>query len=92
MFGQVAQVIAGLRADVDQLRSEVAQLKGARGDGKPMNKAIRRSRQVGDDFMAKALSAQTAGRINGTQVAIAESHINAGKAPPKDIIAAVLGS
>lgn len=44
----------------------------------------------GEEFMAKAMSAQAAGRISSVQVATAEAHINAGKAPPADILRAVL--
>jgi hypothetical protein len=59
--------------------------------GKPMNKSVVvTARQVGNDFMAKAMEAQSAGRISGAQVAIAEAHLNAGKAPPADILRAVV--
>jgi hypothetical protein len=92
MFRKVIDVVSALRRDVDELRAEVGMPK-ARG-GKPMAKAmLARSgaRVAGEEFMAKALKAQSAGRLTSTQVAIAESHINAGKAPPRDIIAAVIG-
>jgi hypothetical protein len=44
----------------------------------------------GDEFMAKALVAQTAGRITGSQVAVAEAYLNAHKPPPADIVRAVM--
>jgi hypothetical protein len=59
-----------------------------------MAKALRlrnRAQEAGREFMAKAMAVNAAGRLTSTQVAIAEAHINAGKAPPRDIIAAVIG-
>ena len=44
----------------------------------------------GEEFMAKAMAAQTAGRLNGHQVSMAEQYINAGQQPPADIVRAVL--
>lgn len=44
----------------------------------------------GDDFMAKALSAQASGKITGHMVAIAEGYINNGQQPPAEIVRAVL--
>jgi hypothetical protein len=45
-----------------------------------------------DEFMAKAMIAQGTGAISGTQVAIAEAHLNSGQAPPKDIVQAVMAA
>jgi hypothetical protein len=45
----------------------------------------------GEEFMAKALTAQAEGKISGLDVSIAESHINGGKSPPANIVRAVLG-
>jgi|GEM_PF-6254463 len=73
---------------IDAMRVELDSLKGA--GAQPMTKGQAPDGLTSEAFMAKALSAQAAGRINGTKVAIAESYINAGKQPPADIVAAVL--
>lgn len=44
----------------------------------------------GEEFMAKAMGAQAAGRLTGREIAEAESHINMGLQPPAHIIRAVL--
>ena len=43
-----------------------------------------------DEFMAKAMTAFTAGKITGRDVAIAEQSINAGQQPPADLIRTIL--
>lgn len=43
------------------------------------------------EFMAKALSAQQAGRITGLQVSIAEASLNKGLPVPQNIVSRVLG-
>lgn len=45
---------------------------------------------TGSEFMAKAMTAQAAGRITGMEVARAESHLNKGMQVPADIVARVI--
>jgi hypothetical protein len=87
-FRIVAKVLSAHKAEMSALRAEVTALKG----GKPLQKAhqVLGGRMSGEEFMAKALEAQTAGRINALQVSIAETHLNERKAPPADIVRAVL--
>jgi hypothetical protein len=92
MFRKVVDVVSALRRDVDEIRAELGVPKG-RG-GQPMTKAMRlrnQAQMTGPEFMAKAMGAQTAGRLTSIQVATAEACINASKPPPRDIIAAVIG-
>jgi hypothetical protein len=92
MFRKVVDVVSALRRDVDAMRAEMGMPTG-RG-GKPMVKAMRlrnQAQEAGREFMAKALIAQSAGRLTSLQVATAEACINAGKAPPREILAAVIG-
>ena len=89
---QLAGAIKALNTQLAETRADVDALKG----GKPMTKALpaRRgaARLAGEEFMAKALAAQAAGRITGTQVATAEAYINSNQAPPRDIVQAVFAS
>ncbi|HXA39668.1 MAG TPA: hypothetical protein VNW53_11755 [Phenylobacterium sp.] len=92
MFNKVTKVITALSEQIEDLKDEVSSLK--RDDAKPMTKAMRqrgRVRELGDQFMAKAIVAQGAGRITASQVAVAEACINAGKVPPREIVVAVVG-
>lgn len=43
-------------------------------------------------FLARAMAAQRAGRISGTDVAVAEAHLNAGKSPPAELLRAVMAA
>lgn len=105
VLGETAKIAVEQGKLIKSLQGEVASLKD-QGKGrkavltvaeKPAPKAeeLKKSQEPegldGEQFMAKALSAQAAGRINGTQVAIAEAHINAGKQPPANIVKAVVG-
>jgi len=92
------ELIKSLQADLAALKSEGKGRKAVLAITEkpaPKTEELRKSEAgdglTGEEFMAKAMSAQAAGRINGTQVAIAEAHINAGKNPPLDILKAVLG-
>lgn len=98
------QVIVAQGELVKSLQAEVGKL-AASGKGRkaviaiterPVTEELKKSdtsdSMSGDEFMAKAILAQTAGAINGTQVAIAESFINSNKAPPADIVQAVLAA
>lgn len=101
--GKILAILTGLVKLVKQQGAAIQALQakqegggdapdaGAPAAGQPMTKAQAPEGLTGEQFMAKALSAQTAGRINGTQVAIAEAHINAKKVPPANIVQAVLG-
>jgi hypothetical protein len=104
VLGETAKIAIAQGELIKSLQTRLGTLEG-QGKGrkavltiaeKPAAAAeeLRKSQEThgldGDAFMAKALSAQVAGRINGTQVAIAEAHINAGKQPPADIVRAVL--
>jgi hypothetical protein len=87
-FGQVQKVVIAQAKAIKDLTARVEALEGG---GKPMQKALRAGGKVdGQEFLAKSLAAQTAGRISATDVAIAETHINAGKQPPAYIVHAVL--
>lgn len=89
-FRRVVDVVSAQGRAIDAMRSELDALKRP---GQPMEKALRRAGEHGLDseaFMAKALGAQSAGRITGVEVAIAEAHINAGKVPPGDLVRAVM--
>jgi hypothetical protein len=95
LFRRVVEVVLEQAHQIRDLRKGQTELLAAleTAGGKPMNKSdVSGARITGDDFMAKALEAQTSGRITGTQVSIAEAYLNAGKAPPVDILAAVLSS
>lgn len=46
----------------------------------------------GEEFMAKALACQAAGKLSGRDVATAESYINMNQAPPAAIVSIVLGA
>jgi len=89
---QLAGAIKALNTQVVEMRADLDALRG----GKPMTKALQArrgaARLAGEEFMAKALSAQAAGRITGVQVAIAEAYINAKQAPPREIVQAVLAN
>lgn len=88
---KLSGVVVAQGKAIRTLRAELDALKG-RG-GQPMEKSMPRpggARLDGEAFMAKAMAAQGAGRITGTQVAILEAHINVGKQPPADIVQAVL--
>jgi hypothetical protein len=82
----------GLRGEHDATFARlVANWSGAET---PMAKAVTpavtgRTMDSGQ-FMAKALFAQAAGRLNGGQVATLEAHVNAGKQPPAELVRAVL--
>lgn len=45
---------------------------------------------TGEQFLAKALTAQKAGRITAADVAIAEGHLNRGMQPPAELVQRVL--
>lgn len=45
----------------------------------------------GQDFMAKALTAQKAGRITAHEIALAENYLNRGAAVPEGIVGRVMG-
>jgi hypothetical protein len=89
---QAVAAITQLRKDVTALQRKVAELE-ARG-AVPMRKALHGGQGAKGvdraEFLHRAMAAQAAGRINGTQVAVAEAHINAGKQPPREIAQAVL--
>ena len=94
LLKRIVTATVQLAGETKALRAEVAALKAA-GTPAPMRKALRlpsgRHQIDGDLFLAKAMTAQAAGRLTGAQVAVAEAHINNGKAPPAEIIEAVLG-
>lgn len=95
LFRRVVGVVLEQAQQIRELRKGQSELLAALETvgGKPMNKSdVSGVRLTRDDFMAKALEAQTSGRITGTQVSIAEAYLNAGKAPPEEILAAVLSS
>ena len=83
------------------LKSEVSRL-GSEGRGrktvvsvseKPDAGTMTKSEPAGvsgEEFMAKALAAQSAGRISGHQVAVAEASLLKGLAVPADIVSKVL--
>lgn len=73
---------------ITAMRAELDRRPVQGGGAKPLTKAHELD---GESFMAKALSAQAAGRISGVQVAIAEAHLNVKKQPPADIVRAVMG-
>lgn len=104
VLGEATKVITSQSSLIKSLRADVVAL-GDQGKGrramlsiaeKPAPKAedLQKSSasegMSGEEFMAKALTAQAAGRINGAQIAIAEAYINNHKAPPADIVQAVL--
>lgn len=72
-------------------------MAGTPGIG-PMNKAHAADAQTNaaafetnaSAFLDRAMAAQRAGRISGTDVAVAEAHLNSGKSPPVDILRAVM--
>lgn len=87
---------------VKSLRAEVAR-NGMAGRGrkavltvhdKPAAGTLQKSEPAGvgaQDFLLKALDAQRAGRITGTEVAIAEAALNAGQQIPAHIAQKVIG-
>lgn len=98
------QVIAAQGALVKSLQDKVGELS-ASGKGRkavvaiterPVTEELKKSDTAdtmsGEQFMAKAIVAQAAGAINGTQVATAEAFINSNKPPPAEIVAAVLAA
>jgi hypothetical protein len=46
---------------------------------------------TGEEFMAKAMAAQVAGKITARHIAIADQYVGSGQQPPADIVRAVLG-
>lgn len=103
LLREVTKVAVAQGEMIKSLRDDVAKLADA-GKGrkavvsvaeKPAPKAEELTKSdagqiSGEEFMAKALSAQTAGRLTSVQVATAEAYINAGQVPPRDIVAAVM--
>lgn len=88
-FRQTADVLQLAFRKIRALEAEVAAIKR----GEPLNKALRtqsRFTMSGEEFLAKALEAQRAGRLTGAQVGAAEIAINAGRVPPASIVRAVL--
>lgn len=93
LFRRVVDVVLVQAQQIRDLQKGQAELLAALEStgGKPMNKSVVASaRLAGNDFMAKAMEAQSSGWITGAQVAIAEAHLNVGKAPPEEILKAVM--
>lgn len=85
------QMIKSLQEQVQRIgsqgRGRRAVVSVADGGGEAMKK----SQEVpAGEFMAKALSAQQAGRITGLDVARMESYLNKGMAIPQDLVDKVL--
>lgn len=55
-----------------------------------MAKSMQPEGMTPDVFFAKALAAQKAGRISGTDIAVAESHLNRGESIPANIVQRVM--
>ncbi|MGC1305196.1 MAG: hypothetical protein WA840_22740 [Caulobacteraceae bacterium] len=92
-LGALAALVKSLQASVGKLsRSAPPRKSVITVVDKPAGATLRPDGAglSGDDFMAKALSAQLAGRITGRQVAIAEQYLNAGQTPPDALVRAVL--
>lgn len=100
-LGMAVDLIKSQGEAIALLKSEVARL-GSEGRGrktvvsvaeKPDAGTMTKSEPAGvsgEDFMAKALAAQSAGRISGHQVAIAEASLLKGLAVPAHIVSKVL--
>lgn len=72
---------------ITAMRAELDRRPVQGGGAKPLTKA---HEVDGEEFLAKALAAQTAGRLTGADVATAEACINSGRQPPADIVRAVM--
>lgn len=100
-LGAAVDLIKSQGAALASLQNEVKRL-GSEGRGrktvvsvaeKPAPATMEKSEPAGlsgDEFMAKALVAQAAGRITGLQVSIAEGSLLKGLAVPADIVKRVL--
>lgn len=95
-------LIKGQSAMIKSLSDQVAKLAGAgRGrkaavtvhekvGGAPLNKSEPAGMNA-DEFMAKALTAQAAGKIRGVDVAMIENCVNRGIAVPEGLVNKVVG-
>jgi hypothetical protein len=100
-MGIALDLIKSQGAQITLLKSELTTLGNA-GRGrktvvsvaeKPAPEAMHKSEPSGvsgEEFMAKALTAQASGRITGLQVSIAETALQKGLAVPADIVNKVL--
>jgi hypothetical protein len=100
-IGIALDLIKSQGAQITLLKSELTTLGNA-GRGrktvvsvaeKPAPEAMQKSEPSGvsgEEFMAKALTAQASGRITGLQVSIAETALQKGLAVPADIVNKVL--
>lgn len=101
-LGTAVDLIKGQGDMIKSLQSQVAKLAGE-GRGRKavvsvvektnatevMAKSVAQPGLSHDEFFAKALDAQRAGRINGLDIALAESCLNRGEAIPASIVARV---
>lgn len=101
-FGQVLGV---LKSQSDLIKSLQADVKRLSGEGrgrkavvsvaeKPAAGEMHKSQPSGmseNEFMAKALQAQAAGRLSALDVSVAEAHFAKGLQVPADLIARVVG-
>ena len=94
-----------LKSQAGEIAAQAARIDALAGKGagrkavlsvheKPVAGALAKSEPTGlspKEFMAKALDAQTAGRLTGLDIAVAEHHINRGTPVPAEIVARVVG-
>lgn len=95
LFQRVISVVLSQSRRIADLEKAQGELSGSPRltAGEPITKAaVANIRHASEAFMVKAIAAQAAGAVTGAQVAIAEAHINAGKAPPEPILRAVMAS
>lgn len=101
-----AGVIGLLKGQAEMIKSLSEQVKKLGGEGRgrkamvtisekkdvttPLAKSEAKDGLTGEQFMAKAMSAQKEGRINGFQVSLAEACLNKGQEIPADIVQRVL--
>ncbi|MFD3263202.1 hypothetical protein [Phenylobacterium ferrooxidans] len=96
-FSTQGELVKSLQAEVGKLANTGVRRKAVIAiTERPVTEELAKSdasdTMSGEQFMAKAIVAQAAGAINGTQVATAEAFINSNKAPPAEIVAAVLAA
>jgi hypothetical protein len=92
----LTKVFAILNARGEMLKSlqgDVARLSGAGGRAAKAREIAKSAASdvTPEQFFAKALSAQAAGKLSSEDIARAESHLNRGLAVPTDIVARVYG-